>query len=296
MAKRPDYKAFLVQLKAKEDRQNKFAARLERQTICKTKPDVPFFGPLTKYAKSVVANDTMPLTGFNHGGYRVFLRADSYAAAHIPAIKTSIDDADERAKRILGVPSLNKGISIVLVDTPEELAQYTGLKLKGGIAELQDDMVFVVYNAGRRPQFRHELFHQISYHVWGQSYCRLLLEGSAVLADDNCWVPDPVTSINAYIYSQGRQYPIKDLINRFDQIALKDEPGAYLQSAGVFRYLQERHGNEKMKQLWTAGFDQFRSIYGYEIEELERLVKANYATKPVPPGLDWKQISTQGCG
>jgi hypothetical protein len=51
-----------------------------------------------------------------------------------------------------------------------------------------------------------------------------------------------------------------------------------------------------MKQLWTAGFDQFRSIYGYEVEELERLVKAHYTAKSVPVGLDWNQIKTQGCG
>ncbi len=70
---------------------------------------------------------------------------------------------------------------------------------------------------------------------------------------------------------------------------------AYIQSAGVFKYLYEKYGVEKMKLLWSGGFEKFQSIYGFPVEQLEKDWLNFIKTIPVPNDFDITLLN-EGCG
>jgi len=169
-----------------------------------------------------------------------------------------------------------------------------GYKIKGGAAK-GHDLVFFVYNPHIRPQFKHEIFHLISYETWGLTNYRLLDEGGATYTDNFCFYDNPMYTINSYYLKNGKLFTFDSLINDFDNQAKKSDLIAYLQSAGIFKYLYEKYGVEKMKQLWIRGFEDFELIYGFSIKQLEidwiNLIK----TIPVPKDFDINKLK-EGCG
>lgn len=277
-------------------RQEQMAQRFTDRTSFKQAHDQVVYPPIIGLLKHVIANDTLPFVSIDHPPVRVYFRADGYAAQHLDQVHQQIDSALHRANQILGIQKTRKGINLVLLDQPDEQLPFTGISPKGGEAKPQDHLVLVVYNDKRRPQLKHELFHQISIDNWGMTTNRLLLEGSAVYADGSCFVPDPVNTINAWLYQQQNVYPLKDLVNDFNNCALKDEAKAYLQAAGVFQYLYERHGHEKVKRLWQLGMDALAPIFGTDIDQLERDIKSHYTSKPTVKYLDWELFRQNGCG
>jgi hypothetical protein len=132
---------------------------------------------------------------------------------------------------------------------------FTGVRAQGGIAYPEFDAGLFPITANRRPQFKHEIFHIISLNTWGSSRCRLLIEGSAVYADNECHFENPIPTINAFYLQSNQLQSLDSLINHFDEIAVQNDVIAYLQSASVFKYLYEQYGLEKMKLLWTRGFE-----------------------------------------
>jgi hypothetical protein len=88
---------------------------------------------------------------------------------------------------------------------------------------------------------------------------------------------------------------LDNLINHFDEIAVQNDVIAYLQSAGVFKYLFEQYGLEKMKMLWIRGFEDFQDIYGFPVEQLEREWIDFLKTVPIPDDFDINRLK-EGCG
>jgi hypothetical protein len=171
----------------------------------------------------------------------------------------------------------------------------TGVRALGGIAYPRFDAGLFPITAIRRPQFKHEIFHILSLNTWGPSNSRLLIEGSAVYADNECHFENPIPTINAYYLQADQLVPLDSLINHFNEIARKDDVLAYLQSAGVFKYLFEHYGLEKMKLLWVKGFNDFESIYGFSVGQLERDWLNFIKTFPIPDDFDINKLK-EGCG
>ena len=85
------------------------------------------------------------------------------------------------------------------------------------------------------------------------------------------------------------------MVNSFDSQAKKSDVIAYIQSAGIVKYLYENYGVEKIKLLWTAGFENFNSIYGFPISQLETDWLNFIKTVPVPKDFDINKLK-EGCG
>ena len=172
---------------------------------------------------------------------------------------------------------------------------FTGVRAQGGIAYAEFDAGLFPITATRRPQFKHEIFHIISLNAWGPSGCRLLIEGSAVYADNECHIENPIPTINAYYLQSNQLQSLDNLVNHFDEIAVQNDVMPYLQSAGVFKYLYEQYGLEKMKLLWTRGFGDFDTIYGFPVEKLEAEWIDFLKSVPIPHDFDIHKLK-EGCG
>lgn len=248
----------------------------------------------SSYVQSFIGNDSITLSSVNYKSFRIYFRDSSYTSSHLTEIEQELDIAYYRILSVLNIPSYDYGIYLLAVDSKEEMQKVMGYKIKGGAAK-GHDLVFFVYNQNIRPQFKHELFHLISYETWGLTNYRLLDEGGATYTDNYCFYDNPMYSINAYYLQQKKLFPIAALINDFDNQAKKSDVIAYLQSAGIFKYLYEKYGAEKMKLLWTKGFEHFKSIYGISIEQLETEWLNFIKTVPIPDDFDIDRLK-EGCG
>ena len=132
-------------------------------------------------------------------------------------------------------------------------------------------------------------------NTWGPSTSRLLIEGSAVYADNECHFENPILTINAHYLQSNQLVPLNDLIHHFDELAFKNDVLAYLQSAGVFKYLYEQYGVEKIKKLWVNGFENFQTIYGFSVQQLETDWLNFIKTVVIPEDFDADKLK-DGCG
>jgi hypothetical protein len=285
----------VARVRANAQRADRLAQAYHERTALAVPTEDIVFAPPKEFLRQFIFNDTLPLVSINHGNFRLFFRANSYTAAHLPALKAQLAVALPRVLEVLHLPAYRQGVNLVLVDSKQELGQLTGLSPGGGFALPGYEAVFLVNNPARRLQAKHELFHLLANNVWGETQSRLLNEGSAVFSDNECWYENPIYGIGAYMLRNGKLLPLKALIEDFDHVALTQQVAAYLQSAAVFKYLYEQYGLEKMQQLWKAGFGEFQRIYGFPVSRLEKEWKA-LLRKTTPPALNWEKLTKEGCG
>lgn len=254
----------------------------------------PLFRQPSSYVQGFIGNDSIVLSSINYKSFRIYFRDSSYTATHLAEIENELDTAFARILSVLGISGYDHGIYLLAVDSKEEMQKVMGYKIKGGAAQ-GHDLVFFVYNPTIRPQFKHELFHLISFETWGQTKYRLLDEGGATFTDNFCFYDNPMYTINAYYIKEKILFPLDRLIDDFDACAKQSDLIAYIQSAGIFKYLYEKYGLAKMKSLWVNGFEEFGSIYGFPISQLESDWLTFVKTITVPHDFDIQKLR-EGCG
>ncbi len=266
-----------------------------RTTLPPEVHDVIFY-PLTPMMKKFVENDTLCFVAVHHQNFRIYLSGDSYAARHLEEVKSALSDAYQRAISLLDEGEYKRGINVVLFNSAEEMQQITGVRAQGGIAYSDHDFAFFPYHTKRRPQFRHELFHLIANRMWGYTYSRLLNEGSAVYADNRCYSDNAIYGANALLLKNKKLFPLRSLVEEFDARAIESDVIAYLQSAGVVKYLIEKYGVARFKVLWKEGFTHFKDVYGQSIQDLEAEWLHYIGTIPIPADIDQAKLLSEGCG
>ena len=286
----------LLQIKKNKENDDRKNLMAKQRTTVSTENTETVFYPYTEYEKQFLQNESLCFLSSNHQHFRLFFTGNSFASKHLEEIKYQLSLAFDRALSILDTSNHNRGINVILVDSPEELQELTGSFIHGGLACVGDDLVFFVCNNNRRWQFKHELFHLISNRIWGNTLSRLLNEGSAVFADNKCYYDNPVYSITSYLIKVNKIYSVQSLIDNFDGKAAESETIAYIESAAIFKYLYEKYGPEKVKALWIKGFSGFKSIYGISTEEFEK-EWLNYIKSITPPeDIDLNNLLNNGCG
>ena len=257
--------------------------------------DEIIFKPLPKEVKQFIFNDTLPFLSINHKNFRLYFSGNSYTAKHLEVLKSQLDIAFQRVLSVLQTDSYLFGANIVLVDSRDDLKNLTGIAAYGGFALVNKSTVFLVFNDKRRIQAKHELFHLISHDVWGLSPVRILDEGGGVFADNECFCEDPIYGISSYLLKNKLLFSFSYLITDFDRAAYNNDRIAYLEGAGIFKYLYEKYGIEKLKRLRLSGFEQFQSIYGITIHQFEKDWLDFISTVPVPDTIDFDRFLKEGC-
>lgn len=257
-------------------------------------PQSAIFRSPSEYVKGFICNDSIPFYSINHKSFRIYFKDESYTSKNLDKVKAELDLAYSRILSILNIETYELGIYLVAVDSKEEMKDLMGYKIKGGAAK-GHDLVFFVYNESIRPQFKHEIFHLIAYETWGLTNHRLLDEGAATYTDNFCFYDNPMYSINAHYLKHNKLFSIDSLINDFDNQARKNDVIAYIQSAGIFKFLYEKYGVEKIKQLWIDGFEDFQTIYCISIKQFEKEWLEFIKSIPIPNNFDINKLN-EGCG
>ncbi|MBK0402071.1 hypothetical protein I5M27_03690 [Adhaeribacter sp. BT258] len=262
-------------------------------TLKAQQKEVIFYPPIP-YVAHFIANDSVPVQSVNHGNFRIYFQENSYAAKNLPHLKQELNIAFNRILAVLGATEYNRGINLLAVDSEDAMQELMGMHIKGGALQ-GHDFVFFVFNEKLRPQFKHEIFHIISFALWGKSPHRMLEEGAAQFTDNDCFYENPIYGINAYFLQHKKLMKLEDLVHNFDAKAKESDVIAYLQSAAVIKYLQEKYGNEKLKKLCQQGFADLEKIYGFNLKKLEKDWQAYIRTIPPAP-VDFNKLMKEGCG
>lgn len=256
------------------------------------------FYPMTETVKRYLTNDTLPFLNINFNNYRIYFRGDKFGTEELEELKTLISAAYWRSINLLNLERYQRGIYLILLSDQKEMKSLTGHSPFGGFAMAGHDCVVFNINAKKTaPPITHEIFHLISLQSWGNCNSRLLIEGSAVYAQNECgnYLENPINALCAYMKQEKRLFTFQELVSNFNEKAKRDEVGVYFQSAGIFKYLYETYGVEKMKQLWELGFNSFEAIYGKTISAFEEEWLSHIEEIPVPLETNWSTIFSQGC-
>ncbi len=261
-----------------------------------SKSDIPVkYRVPSEYTAYFVENDSLKFESINHSIFRLYFFEETYSDEELKFLTEELDEATERVFEILDVEDYPFGSHILLVESEEKMEELMGYHIKGGAAK-GHDLLFIVSSDSVRPQFKHEYFHLASYETWGNTTSRLLDEGAATYTDNECYYENPFLVINAHFHSQDMLFELRELVENFDASAVENDIIAYLQSAGYFKYLYEQYGVDKMKLLWTEGFESFEDIYDLTLEELDRNFKSQIPGTLIPDNFDEELILTTGCG
>ena len=287
-----------LQATIKEQQQKQLEKRQRLNYIGDSEESI--FLPMTGFVRTILENDSLPLISVNHKGFILYFTGSSYTAKHLSQLKKELDEALERVLNVLNIDYCPRGIRLLFFDSKNEMKRHTGFSVGGGIALLSTDLVLFLNGGERRVQLRHELFHMMSSFSWSESPTfsppEFLNEGGAVYTDNNCYYENPIYSINAFMLKKDLLFPLELLTLDFRKYADKEEVRSYLQAAGVFKYLYEKHGVEKMKQLWRSGFGHFHQIYGLTLQEFEKEWIHFISTISPPKDMDWNNLIDNGCG
>jgi hypothetical protein len=270
----------------------------ERTTYLGTSKEIIFY-PHTGEMRKFIDNDSLPFLSVDYSNFRIYFRGNSYAAKHLTSIKMKTDSALKRILTIADTSEYRKGLNLVFVDSAGELKELTGMYVHGGFSLQQNDEIFFVCNADSNMGLTHEIFHFISNEVWAHNTkSRLLNEGGAVYAEatKTCYYGNPIYGICAYLNKEKKLFPFNELINSFHDKEIENEIFAYYESAGIFKYLYEKYGIAKMKQLWLKGFDSFQAIYGRSLSQFEMEWTDFISTIQAPKSIDWDLLTKNGCG
>lgn len=235
------------------------------------------------------------LSEYKQNGFVLYCKKDSYSDRNKDYLLTQIDDAVSRVKQVLEIDELPRSFNLIMLNSREEMGSIFGNNYKG-LSIKEDKLALFVFTPEIRPYFRHELFHLVSYQVWGDTKTRLLNEGGAMYTDNTCLnYHNPILVINKYLYENNMWFDFEELINNFREKASENDMITYLESAYIFKYLYENYGKEKMQELWQRGFSELESIYGFDLMQLEREIGEELQNTKYQE-VDWQELMEKGCG
>jgi hypothetical protein len=96
----------------------------------------------SSYVLGFIGNDSIPYTSVNHNSFRIYFKDNSYASNHLEEMQKELDLAFAKILSVLSIPSYNKGIYLLAVDSKEEMQKVMGYKIKGGAAQGHDLVFF----------------------------------------------------------------------------------------------------------------------------------------------------------
>jgi len=268
----------------------------DRTTFQGASKEIIFY-PHTEQMRKFIDNDSLPFLSVDHGNFRIYFRGNSNVVNYLPQLRQGLDSAFRKILEVVGITGYYHGLNLVMVDSAGELKQLTGMYVHGGFSLQGNDEIFFVYNTDRKFGFRHEIFHFISNDIWGfNRKSRLLNEGGAVYTEGVCYEDYSMYGISAYLMKEKKLFTFKSLIDNFHDMEMQSEEIAYFESGAIFKYLYEKYGIEKMKQLWIKGFDSFETIYGMPLSQFEKEWRDFISTVQPPKNMNWEMITKIGCG
>lgn len=230
--------------------------------------------PVPEVAARAIAHPAFRWDSLATSRATVYTQPGSYAAERREELADDVDAAITHALEVLGEPTYSEHLRVFFVGSRDEMAALAG-RGSTGVAHPEQPVVFLVVAPNWRPFTRHEVFHAVSLHVWGQPLGATdltsvvaggwLREGLATAAEGQC-AGHPLRAIVAAARRERSMIPVDTLAATFYDLP---DPDAYLQAGSLLEFVQLRYGTSALRQLWDDGLDAFPRATGVTADEAE---------------------------
>jgi hypothetical protein len=244
-------------------------------------------------AASALADSSFTWIRRSIPGFRVYLVADSYPAAHQDSLLQRLPRALSHAQALIKAPELHAPIDLFFIESRAQMTALIGGRATG-FAQPSTRTVFLVTNPDWRAFERHEIMHVIAQHAWGPPALGndWLNEGLAQAADSMCAgysnadVALDLTARHGWI-------PLDTLLTRF---RAQPDLRAYLQAAAFVDYLLKRYGAGAVAQLWRLGSRPDFRIRGQTLAAIERRWREELRPSRRLTAHTVAAVESKGCG
>ncbi len=198
--------------------------------------------------------------------FLIHYEAGSYAERELGSLKKAHEDAVPRILELLGESTPPAKIHIFAVEDLSRMKALTGREILGQ-AIANENSICCVFSGKIQAVGAHEVMHIISSETWGHKPGReWLLEGMAVYADDN-WRGYNLHALCKHLRDSGNLAPMGRLVQKLSSFSYKI---FYPECGSFVKFLYERYGCEKVKELWLARrADSMQLIFGKDLSALD---------------------------
>lgn len=209
--------------------------------------------------------------------FNYYYESNSICANYVDSAKANMEKGYSELLEFLGIKDYKSKLNLFMIDSREKMKKIIGMETNG-IAKVEDNTVYSIFNTSVKTYGKHEFCHVITCNEWGMYKEIWLSEGLAVNSDNRWWGFE-LHSLANYLYARGKLIPIKEIITNFykhESIVTYPECGSFV------KYIKEKYGLEIIKELWKEGEDVFeaklhKNISSIEQEWLQEIKNYDYA-------------------
>ncbi len=209
--------------------------------------------------------------------FNYYYELNSICTNYIDSTKIYMEKGYPELLEFLGVKNYRSKLNLFMVDSRERIKKIIGMETNG-IAKVDDNTVYSVFNSTIKTYGKHEFCHVITCNEWGMYKEIWLSEGLAVNSDNKWWGFE-IHSLANYLKARGKLIPIEDVIESFHKY---ESFITYPECGSFVKYIKEKYGLDIIKELWKLGRIGFENKLGKNISEIEKewiqeINKHNYA-------------------
>lgn len=197
--------------------------------------------------------------------FNYYYESKSICANYIDSTKIYMEKGFPELLEFLGVQKYKSKLNLFMVDSRKKMKEIIGMETNG-IANVEDNTVYSIFNANIKTYGKHEFCHVITCNEWGIYKEIWLSEGLAVNSDNNWWGYD-LHSLANYLKVKGKLIPIEDIVENFYKY---DSFITYPESGSFVKYIKEKYGLDIIKELWKVGRIGFENKLSKNISEIEK--------------------------
>jgi hypothetical protein len=213
--------------------------------------------------------DLVEHKGFNWqsadtANFRFYYEPGTFGEQHIEQLKGDAETSRTRVLTLLGEQVYRERISIFVLSSRERMKALIGKEING-VALPQRNAVLYVFSETTNASGAHELCHVFAKNLWGKAD-DWVNEGFAVYADDQ-WQQYELHAVAKHLLAKNKLIPLAELIKHFDKYS---ELNTYPECGSLVKFLYEKYGRDKVRQIWQQGPGVIPSITGKKLNELEK--------------------------
>jgi len=253
------------------------------------------FPELSQKTKEVLEKPSYAFQKQQMGQFRIYYPKGAPVAAQPSRLRNDLDMAMLKVQTVLDRQMI-EGMYLVLLDSPQQLQELTGL-LDMGLSSPVENLAFVVYNDNSRAQLKQQLFNLLALKLWGPARDPILLRGGGVATANYCkGVETPIYQVAAYLQQNDKFPPVVDLIQQYsEQVNRYGQFMVDQQSAALFQFMYDNFGVRKMRLLWRGGIQRVEEIIGVGPAELGDFFNSHLEHTEVNTANNWERVLEKGC-
>jgi hypothetical protein len=209
--------------------------------------------------------------------FQLFFEADSEARRYQGVLRRNAESDRVHVLNLIGAKAYEPTIYAFFLDTGAQMKELVGVEVNGRSRPVQHTVFSVI--TPDRLHLTHELCHEIVSNLWGAAE-PWIEEGLATYADEG----DNTYYDSWILLKSNSLIPLDRLVDP-EWTSTMDSPDVtYTELGGFIKFLHDRYGVERVKEVWQAGSQSIPEVFGKSLADLESEWRESLVRQfPKPP-------------